>query len=119
MNALDVWQLPCMSQEFDQGPVIRQGFDEFTISYDFEVDSGEYLWEDLIFTGAVAFAFTAVQHCTQDQVTAYDKLQEIESSEWIKELPDAPAPLRHYRIFFDDFGCYEILATAFVPPAVH
>lgn len=116
MNVREVWRLPCMSQEFDQGPIIRQGSDELTISYDFEADGGDYLWEEIIFTGVAVFAFTAVQYCTTDQVSAYDKLQDIEDSELIKGTSNPPSNIRHYRIFFDDFGCYEILATGFVPP---
>lgn len=107
-----------MSQEFDKGPRIRQDLgDQFFIAYDFELDGGAYAWDELSFTGVVAFRFTSVHHCSEDQVSAYDKLQEVTNgSSWITATVDAPPGLRHYRIYFDDVGCYEALATAFVPP---
>lgn len=117
MSATTVWKLPCMSQEFDQGPRIRQeAGDQLVIAYDFEQESGTYGWEELIFTGVVAFSFTAARHCSEEQISAYDKLQDLAESNWIAGTVDTPPGLRHYRIYFDDVGCYEILATAFVPP---
>jgi hypothetical protein len=118
MSATTVWQLPCMSQEFDQGPKIRQeAGDELIISYDFEQETGTYGWEEMTFIGVAAFSFTAAPYCSEEQVGAYDKLQELGESEWIARLSNSPPALRHYRIYFDDIGCYEVLARAFVPPA--
>lgn len=112
-----VWQLPCMSQEFDQGPKLRQDpGDQLAIAYDFEQESGEYGWEELIFTGVVGLRFTAARHCSEEQVGAYDKVVAVSGSAWAADVRDAPPGLRHYRVYFDDAGCYEVLATGFVPP---
>lgn len=113
-----IWQLPCKSQEFDQGPCVRQDpGDQLTIAYDFEQDSGDYAWEEIVFTGVVAFSFTAARYCTDDQVAAYDKVEAVSGSTWAAGVPDPPPGLQHYRIYFDDAGCHEVLATGFVPPA--
>jgi hypothetical protein len=118
MKPPTVWQLPAKSQEFDEGPKIRQDPGErFIISYDFELDSGAYAWEELVFIGTVAFRFTESRHCSEDQVGAYDRLQDLGRSDWFRELRQPPADVHHYRIYFDDIGCYEVLAAAFVPPA--
>lgn len=112
-----VWRLPCRSQEFDQGPKLRQDpGDQLAIAYDFEGESGAYSWDEIIFTGVVGFRFTAARYCSDDQVGAYDKVETVSSSSWASGVPDAPPGLEHYRIFFDDVGCYEVLATGFVPP---
>ena len=112
-----VWQLPCMSQEFDQGPKIRQDpGDQLAIAYDFEQESGQYGWEEMVFTGVVGFSFTASRYCSQEQVSAYDRVEAVAGSAWAAGVSDAPPGLQHYRIYFDDVGCYEILATGFVPP---
>lgn len=113
-----VWQLPCMSQEFDQGPTIRQDTgDQLAIAYDFEQEAGDYGWEEILFTGVVGFRYTASRYCSDEQVGAYDQVEAASDSEWAAAVPDAPPGLRHLRIYFDDIGCYEVLATGFVPPA--
>lgn len=112
-----VWRLPCKSQECDQGPVLRQDVgDQLVLAYDFERESGEYGWEEIVFTGTVAFTFTAARHCSAEQVGAYDRIETVDRSAWARGVPNVPPGLRHYRIFFDDVGCYEVLATGFVPP---
>jgi hypothetical protein len=115
MSAHTVWSLPCRSQEFNEGPRIQQSSGTLVIAYDFETDAG-YSWEELTFTGVAAFGFTAARYCTEDQVRAYDKLEEV-SSDWARHLSDVSPDARHYRIYFDDVGCYEVLARSFVPPA--
>lgn len=118
MTASTVWQLPTRSQEFEKGPRIRQDTDErFVIAYDFELENGAYGWEELIFIGTVAFCFTASQHCTTDAVDAFDRLLDLGRTDWLKTIHQAPSDVRHYRIYFDDVGCYEVLAAGFVPPA--
>ena len=117
MSASTVWELPVKSQEFNDGPKIHQAPDErFIIKYDFELDTGDYAWEELIFVGTVAFRFTESRHCTSDQVAAYDRLQDLGRTDWLTAIRQPPGDVRHYRIYFDDIGCYEVLAAAFVPP---
>lgn len=112
-----IWQLPCLSQEFHEGPKIRQEVgDQLVIAYDFESAFGGYGWEEIVFTGVVGFRFTAPRYCSVDQVKAYDKVETVAGSGWTSEIVDAPLGLAHYRMFFDDAGAYEVLATGFVPP---
>jgi len=112
-----VWDMPCKSQEFNEGPRLRQGPSTLALAYDFETESGDYAWEEVNFYGVVAFKFTAARYCTSDQIHAYDRLETVSESPWPLELADGPTGLEHYRIFFDDIGCYEVLAGSFVPPA--
>ena len=107
-----------MSQEFEQGPKLRQDpGDQLAIAYEFESDSGAYSWAEIIFTGVVGLRFTAARHCSDEQIGAYDKIEMVSGSTWEAATLDAPPRLGHYRIFFDDVGCYEILATGFVSPS--
>jgi hypothetical protein len=117
MSMTLVWKMPHMSQEFAEGPKIRQErLDQLVISYDYEQEDGSYAWEEMSFTGVVAFKFTLVGHCSLDQIDAFDELHEVTESEWAATTVRATPGLRHYRIYFDDIGCYEVLATTFVPP---
>jgi hypothetical protein len=116
MNSTTIWTLPHKSQEFNEGPRIRLEMGQLAIAYDFETHDGTYQWEEMSFSGVAAFAFTKAAHCREDQVGAYDKLEEVVDSEWFRSLIGATSDLRHYRIYFDDVGCYELLAATFSPP---
>jgi hypothetical protein len=119
MTATTVWPLPHLSQEFVDGPKLRRELGErLVIAYDYEQRGGGYAWEELAFDGMIAFSFTEHRYCTAEQYHAYDVLQEVSDSGWIARLRDAPSGVKHYRIYFDDIGCYEVLASGFTPPAV-
>jgi len=114
------WRLPCLSQEFESGPVAELHRGRLALRYDFETDTGDYEWEALIFRGVISALFTDHESCTADQVAAYDKLVEVEGSEWVQKLRSAriePARgVRHLRIYFDELGCYDVAASDFEPP---
>lgn len=73
----------------------------------------------MVFSGVFGFAFTTRRACSVEQIRSYDTLVELESSDWVTELlsrwPDflERPVVHHYRIYFDDVGCYEIAATHF------
>jgi hypothetical protein len=117
----EIWALPVLSQECRDGPigtVDRDG--SFRLRYDYETETGAYAWEEVTFSGVEAASFTAHESCSEEQVGAYDKLVEVSESAWIATLQShrvSPAVgLRHFRIYFDEVGCYEAVATEFVPP---
>ena len=88
MKALTVWTLPRLSQEFNEGPVLKQGPGGLAIAYDFETETGEYDWAELRSFGVVAFAYTAASHCTAEQIGAYNKLQQVlESASGFRHAP--------------------------------
>jgi hypothetical protein len=117
MTITTVWEMPHPSREFVHGPQIRHGrLDKLVIAYDFEQRRGGYAWEELAFSKVLAFSFTDHRYCSVGQIDAYDRLQEIVGSEWTARLREPPEGIKHYRIYFDEIGCYEVLATGFVPP---
>ncbi len=83
--------------------------------YDFESATGAYDWAEIAFIGVAAYTFTAADYCTSEQIRAYDQLVIVEESPWTDELARARKDIYHYRIYFDDIGCYEVLATGFIP----
>jgi hypothetical protein len=119
-EAREVWSLPVLSQEFREGPVVELDRRALRLRYDYETETGEYAWQEIVFEGVEAFAFTGHSSCTADMIDAYDALVEIVDSAWVARLREAqrePAPdLRHLRIYFDENGCYDIVATAFELP---
>lgn len=116
MSALEIWQWDCPSQEFEGIPRLMFVLDELILEYNYEGPDGAYIPREAKFQGAVGYRFTASDHCTMEQLAAYDRLLEIKSSTWIADIQNPRENLRHYRVFFDDYGCYEVLASLFLPP---
>jgi hypothetical protein len=111
-----VWSLPTPSQEFMQGPHILISSGKVTLRWDFEGETG-YEWSSAEFTGVEAASFTASDSCTPDQVRAYDRLVKVEPSDMLASLRSAGQKfLQHFRIYFDEVGCLDVVAEDFRPP---
>jgi hypothetical protein len=113
-----LWTLPVKSQEFADGPEATLARGALVVRYDFETPSGEYEWSSFSFTRVQASLFTGWQWCTEEQVAAYDRVVEVQDSEWLRTLDASDArmpktPLRHFRVYFDEVGCYDVAAAAF------
>jgi hypothetical protein len=112
-----VWSLPAPSQEFMQGPHILVSPGNVTLRWDSESATGSYEWSRAEFVGVEAVTFTASGSCTPDQVRAYDRLVKVEPSEMLSSLRGAgPKFLQHFRIYFDEIGCLDVVAEEFIPP---
>ena len=114
-----VWDLPCKSQDFNQPPRLAHRGDELDLIYDCDSKNGEFHDAMITFRGVEAFSFTSFESCTIEQVAAYDKVVVLITSSWLKDLHSRRKVdetfARHYRIFFDEVGCYDVIASAFVP----
>jgi hypothetical protein len=112
-----VWSLPAPSQEFMQGPQILISPGKVTLRWDSESETGAYEWSSAEFTGVEAVRFTADSSCTPDQARAYDRLVKVEPSLLLSDLRGAgPKFLQHFRIYFDEVGCLDVVAEEFLPP---
>jgi hypothetical protein len=114
-----IWQMPCLSQEFERGPVVELAGRTLTLRYDYEEPTGEYAWEAMTFADVVAATFTARERCTEEQVRAYDKVIDVAPSPWLAGLGlgGAESGVRHLRIYFDGTGAFDVAAGGFQPPA--
>lgn len=65
-----VWSLPVLSQEFREGPVVDLDREGLRLRYDYETETGEYAWQDIVFKGVEAFAFIGHASCTAEMVDA-------------------------------------------------
>lgn len=127
MNMKTHYTLPEPSTEM-YSPAATMSFDGGTLilHYDYSRYQNEQLLgvfrSGLLFHGVRAFSHRADYHCTPWQVEhSYDKLVEVEDSEWVAELKaNTPESFRnqwdmhHYMIFLDSSGCYEIVAESWV-----
>lgn len=116
----ELWSMPFPSHDFEEGPQVQVARDQLTLSYDYETESGAYEWESLTFGGVVAVLLTLHESCAPEQIDAYDRLVEIPNSSWLTKLQaarlDWAEGLRHLRIYFDEYGCFDIAATSFETP---
>jgi hypothetical protein len=115
-----IWSLPVLSQEFRDGPVTELARGTLHLRYDYETKTGEYAWQEIVFEGVEAFSFVGPASCTPEMIDAYDALVEVVDSAWIARLrearPDPTQGLRHLRIYFDELGCWEVVAARFQTP---
>ena len=110
--------MPFRSQEFANGPKVETYFDRLSLLLDYEIESGEYKWLRLNFSRVIVFSFAAFGFCTVDQIEGYDRLVRVAESPWLEGLfsramTQPSTKTNHYRIFFDEIGCYEIAAESF------
>ena len=117
----EIWHMPHMSQEFERGPEVSLAGGKLTVRYDYETVQGPYAWSGFAFDEVQAFEFVGERLCQEEQFAALDKVVEVTKSSWESRArtnvsTGHDARLRHYRIYFDDYGCLEILANAFIPP---
>lgn len=75
-----------------------------------------------VFRNVRAFRHKVEAYCTMEEIETSDcRLVEILDSDWVKDLHASNIydqelwPMRHYRFFFPDEGCYEVVAESWVP----
>lgn len=112
----EVLRLPTTA-ETDVGPIVEHRPGEVVIRYDYEGDDGAE-WATVRFSMVLASRFTPDASVSASMVQAYSRLCEIEKSSWRNELSakatergqGVPAAARHFLVYFDHYGCVEILA---------
>lgn len=108
-----LWKSPIASQEIVEGPevLLRPG----KLAIRFGAEDG--VWHELSFSDVLKFTFTEFGACTSEHVNAYDKLLDLGSdSAFAREALDCArrdvSGLRHFRVFFDDVGAYDVVARS-------
>lgn len=99
-----------------RGPILEHRPGRVTLKDDSEGPSGT-AWTLLTFVSSIAVRFTPDPACAAWMVEAYSRVAVVEDSEWLEDLRAAsrgegmiPATARHFVVYFDHVGCWEILA---------
>lgn len=111
--------LPVPSTSFATDPVFEHPGGEALVRFEFEREGVPYRG-GLRFEKVRAFRFRTEGHCTVWHVeSVYDTLAEVSGSKWVAELlATEPAEslgrweIRHFMIYIDSAGCYEIGAQS-------
>jgi hypothetical protein len=113
-----LWTLPHPSSNLD-APDARTDGPDWVISYR-EPFTDEQV--ELRFMHVIYFAYTDGDEATADQVEAYDQVIEIDDSPLASAVSTrrsaGRADRHHYRFFWDEYGAFDIVAEAFVPPSI-
>lgn len=111
--------LPVPSTSFLSDATFEHPGGEALLRFEFERDGVAYRG-GLRFEKVRAYRFRAEGHCTSWHVKdVYDTLAEVQDSDWVGELLAAePAEtwgrweIRHFMIYVDSVGCFEIGAAS-------
>ena len=96
------------------------------IRFVFATEDSDFNEGEVEFRGVSAYRFTGKPLMKDvNLIDAYDRVSEILKSPWVQEAESAirekdssriqhrPGSMHHYALYFDDHGCYELLAEAF------
>jgi hypothetical protein len=112
-----VLQLPFSTAECDTGPILEHLPGRVTLRYDAEGEHG-VAWTVLRFVMVLALRFTPDAACDAWMVEAYSRICEVEESVWLGDMRSTAASrgivlaasARHFFVYFDHIGCWEVLA---------
>lgn len=110
-------ELRYSTAECESGPIVDHRPGRLTLRYDAEGEHG-VVWTVLRFDMVLAARFTPDAACDAWMVEAYSKVCEVEDSTWLAALRSTAAnrhiilsaSARHFVIYFDHVGCWEVLA---------
>jgi hypothetical protein len=109
-----VWTSPLASQEIVEGPHVTLSPGVAIIRFVGESDTESH---EISFVDVQAFLFTSFDACSEEHVDAYDRLLDVgvDSSFARNVLSQSrrdTAGFKHFRIFFDDSGAYDVIARS-------
>lgn len=108
------------------GPKLRWDGQILAIEYDSEREDGQIEWAEIVFGEVLKFEYRQNILCRADDVDAYNYLVKYAESGWLNEAlekrteflgvlekADGASMYSHWRIYFDDAGCVDVLAGWF------
>ena len=104
-----------LAQNFLKAPRISIIETGLNLTYDFESTTGEYIERNIFFKNAKDYRHIKEKDVITDMIKVYNSIGIVKNSEWLDEelkLQD----YKHYIIYFDEYGVYEILAKEFIMP---
>lgn len=120
-----LYEVPVPSTSFTREAYYDESKFPFAIRYGYIVDNVEYR-SGIQFGRFYAMRTLSENCCDVWHIDdAYDTLVEVEDSTWVEELQARTVdkqrrsgqkwPMRHYMIYLDSVGCYEIISDSWQP----
>jgi hypothetical protein len=110
MESIKVLVIKELAQDFLKPPRVTTINHELKITYDYEMDSGEYGEKCIFFEDLYDFRHTHENSVTPEMIdAAYNSIARITNSSWLNDNLIKNG-YSHFLIYFDDFGAFEIIA---------
>ncbi len=125
MMQKECFDLPYPTSQTMTGPKLCLDSMILVVDYDFEQEDGFVKWIQVIFRDVLAFEYRQVTCCYVEDLDAYNKVVKYLDSDWQKKMlnrrrrflgnqVDETLNLyAHWRIYFDDAGCVDVVAQSF------
>ena len=101
-----------LAQNFLKAPRINNNEFGLSITYDYEMESGEYGEKTIFFEDVKDYRYTSESDVTKDILNAYNAISEVVNSTWLSRETLGKG-YKHYIIYFDEYGAYEIIAKSY------
>ena len=95
-----------LAQNFMQAPKVIERGDSSTLIFDYESETGEYLWTGILFYETLAWRHIKDSQVNEYMVKSYYCLSVISDSKWNEDY-NAGKDYNHYLVYFDGYGTYE------------
>jgi hypothetical protein len=115
------FELPIPSTSFIRDPILteKRGGE---IAVEIEYKTGSRVGRSqLVFAKPRVYCRRAESHCTEWHIgESYDSVSEILDSRWVEDIRKETAEcwrdtwvMRHFKIYFDGWGCLEVICESF------
>lgn len=113
MDMIKVATIQGLAQDFLKAPRITRKDSEIIITYDYEMESGEYSERNLYLEDVKDYRHIEENNTTAEIIEAsYNSIARVIDSNWLNQnlsLKD----YSHFIIYFDEYGAYEFIAKGF------
>lgn len=112
MEIIVLKEIDGLAQNFLEAPRTLMENSTLEILYDYETNSGEYSEKSILFDGVEDYKHVDESNLTVDMIKAYNSIAEVIDSTWLSNGLKSLG-CKHYIIYFDGYGAYEIIAKAY------
>ncbi len=126
MTIRKVVKLPQATSRTTVGPKLQLSSSTLRLSYGCEQDDGALRWTHIIFHDVLKFEYRQEAVCGAEALDGYNQMAEYQESDWLRttrarltsflgsQAPEGQELLYvHWRIYFDDAGCVDVVAESF------
>jgi hypothetical protein len=122
----ELYDLPRPTSQTITGPILCLHSRKLTIDYDFERDDGIVEWIRVVFKDVLTFEYRQIECCQAEDLDAFNQIVKYPRSDWRKRMVDRSTyflgvqaneknadTYAHWRMYFDDVGCLDVIARSF------
>lgn len=115
---MTIHQLPFSTANCDESPKIDFVLGKLNLLFDYS-NGPPRKYAEIVFSGAIILNFTPDALVSEEMIDAYSNVCEYDASEWLVQCREKSNPglrpgLKHYRVYFDHYGCVDVIAEEWV-----